>query len=167
MFCDSLTKFDQPLRLELGFSRWLAATAAVLHGLALLGCLLTPLAAGWRLLLGVLVCVHGLWFLRRQLTATAGRAISGIAWDRFGGWRVRGVTGDWRPARLALPVFVSARLAVVRFRVAGHGTHSALIVPDRIVSDRIVSDRIVTGRVDADAFRRLRVRLLQAAQGRQ
>jgi hypothetical protein len=64
-----------------------------------------------------------------------------------------------------LPVWVSPHLAVVRFRVAALGTHSALIVRDRIISDRVVPDRIVPDR--ADAFRRLRVRLLQAAQARE
>jgi hypothetical protein len=143
-----LTRFDQPLRIEFRFSWLLTTTAAILHGLAATACLLAPLDRGWQLLITALLGGHFVRFLRRQVTAKTGRAIGAIAWDRQRGWRLRGPSGDWYRARLVLPVFVTVQLVVVRFRVAGVGTHSAVIVPDRI---------------GADEFRRLRVRLLQSA----
>jgi hypothetical protein len=149
MSYDSLTRFDQPLRIELRFSRLLAGTAVALHGLAVLSCLLVPLHRSWQLLIIALIGGHCVRFFRRQVTATAGKAIGFIAWDRRRGWRLRAASGAWWPARLLLPVFVTLPLVVVRFRVADSGTHSAVIVPDRL---------------EADEFRRLRVRLLQSAQ---
>ena len=149
MSYDSLTRFDQPLRVELRFSRWLAGAAAALHALAAVSCLLVPLHRGWQLLIIALLGGHFVRFVRRQVTATVARAIAVITWDRQRGWRLRGTPGDWRSARLVLPVFVTAQLVVVRFRVPGRGVHSAMIVADRLGTDE---------------FRRLRVRLLQSAQ---
>jgi hypothetical protein len=149
MSYNSLTKFDQPLRVELRFSRLLAGSAAALHVLAAASCLLVPLHPGWRLLIIALLGVHFVRFLRRQVTATAAKAIAVIAWDQQRGWRLRSAPGDWRPARLVVPVVVTAQLVVVRFRVPDRGIHSAMVVADRLGSDE---------------FRRLRVRLLQSAQ---
>ncbi len=148
MSYDSLTRFDQPLRVELRFSWLLTATAATLHILAVTSCLLAPLHRGWQLLLIALLGGHFVRFLRRQVTAKLGKAIGAIAWDRQRGWRLRRPSGEWCQARLLLPVFVTLHLVIVRFRVAGVGVHSAVIVADRI---------------GPDEFRRLRVRLLQSA----
>jgi hypothetical protein len=149
MSYDSLTRFDQPLRVELRSSRLLTAAAAAVHALAAFSCLLTPLHPAAQLLLIALLLGHFVWFLRRQVNATIGRAIAVIAWDKRRGWQLRAPSGHWWPASLVLPVFVTARLVIVRLRVPGIGTHSAVIVPDRL---------------GVDAFRRLRVRLLQSVQ---
>jgi Membrane-bound toxin component of toxin-antitoxin system len=149
MSSDSLTRFDQPLRVELRFSRTLAAAAVALHGLAVLGCLLVPLQRGWQLLIITLLGGHCVRFYRSQVAATGGKAIGVIAWDKQRGWRLRAASGHWWPARLLMPVFVTVSLVVVRFRIAAVGTHSAVIVADRL---------------GAEEFRRLRVRLLQSTQ---
>jgi hypothetical protein len=149
MSYDSLTRFDQPLRVELRFSWLLTSAAAVVHTLAALSCLLAPLHPAEQLLLIALLVGHFAWFLGRQVRATVGRAIAVIAWDKQRGWQLCSPSGDWLPARLVLPVFVTLRLVIVRLRVPGSGTHSAVIVPDR---------------VGVDEFRRLRVRLLESAQ---
>ena len=147
MSYDSLTRFDQPLRIELRFSWLLTAIAATLHALAATSCLLASLHHGWQLLIIALLSGHFVRFMRRQVTAKVGNAIGAIDWDRQRGWRLRRASGEWGRARLALPVFVTLHLVIVRFRVAGVGTHSAVIVADRI---------------HPDEFRRLRVRLLQS-----
>lgn len=144
-----LTRFDQPLQVELRFSRQLAGASAVLHALAAIGCLLVPLHRGWQLTIIVMLGGHFAWFLRRQVTATVGKAIGAIAWDSERGWRLRGASGAWSAARLVLPVLVTARLVIMRLRTPDLGIHSAVIVADRL---------------DADEFRRLRARLLQSAQ---
>jgi hypothetical protein len=117
-----------------------------------LSCLVAALHPFLRMLLLALVGAHLVYFLRRQVTATAAGAISAISWDRQRGWRVRALPGGWQAARLLMPVFVSAQLVVVRFRASNRRAGSAVIVGDRL---------------GADDFRRLRVRLLQAARSQQ
>jgi len=87
-------------------------------------------------------------FFRRQVTAGSRWAVSSIAWDKERGWRVASAAGDWRAVRPEIPVFVSFRLVVVRFRVSTCRRRSVVIVADRL---------------GADDFRRLRVLLLQTA----
>lgn len=149
MSYDSLTRFAQPLRVEFGASRRLALAAAVVHSLAAGACLLATLPLPLRLLLAGVAAVHYVAFLRRHASARARRAIRAVAWDSTRGWQVRWRSGAWQPARLLLPVFVSASLVVMRFRPAAGRACSAMLVADRL---------------PADDFRRLRVRLLQAAR---
>lgn len=151
MSYDSLTRFDRPLRVELGRSRLLTAAAAGIHAAAALSCLVAALHPFLRMLLLALTGAHLVYFLRRQVTATAVGAISAISWDRQRGWRVCAVPGGWQAAQPLMPVFVSAQLVAVRFRASNRRACSALIVGDRLA---------------ADDFRRLRVRLLQAARSR-
>ena len=149
MSYSSLTRFDQPLRIELGPSRLLIGAAAAVHALALAACLIASLHPLVRILLIALTGVHLVYFLRRQATATAGGAISGISWDVQRGWRVCAVPGGWQAAQPLSPVFITARLVVVRFRGSLDKRCSAMIVADRLQHDE---------------FRRLRVRLLQWAR---
>ena len=150
MSYDSLTKFEQPLLVELRPSRLVGAVAAAAHLAAAAGCCALPVAPGWRVLLVALLATHFHYFLRRQIGATAPGAICALGWDRLRGWRLRDARGDWRAARLILPVLVTAQLVIVRFGAGGRWPHSTVIVADRL---------------DPDTFRRLRVRLLQTAAG--
>jgi hypothetical protein len=59
-----------------------------------------------------------------------------------------GDDGVWHRARPGWPAFVSARLVAVRFRTGRFAGRPVIVVADRI---------------DPQAFRRLRVRLLQCA----
>jgi len=102
-----------------------------------------------RLALIVLAGGHLVYFLRRQVLATAAGAISAISWDLQRGWRVCSVPGGWQAAQPLSPVFVTPKLVVVRFRAALDRRCSAVIVADRLRPDE---------------FRRLRVRLLQSAR---
>jgi len=149
MSYNSLTRFDQPLRIELGRSRLLTAAGVGIHAAGALSCLVAALHPFLRMLLLALAGAHLVYFLRRQVAATAVGAISAIAWDRQRGWRVCAVPGGWQAAQPLMPVFVSAQLVAVRFRTSNRRGCSALIVGDRL---------------GADDFRRLRVRLLQAAR---
>lgn len=149
MSCDSLTRFDHPLHLELGRSARLRVAAACVHALAAAGCLLSAVHPALSVLLVVLTGLHLVRFLRCHVDGTDRDAVTGIAWDRERGWRVRGGRVHWRDARLSLPVFVTAHVVVVRFRGPGLKRYSAVIVGERL---------------EPDDFRRLRVRLLQSAR---
>jgi len=151
MSYNSLTKFGQPLRIELCTSRLLAAGGGLLHLLAVMACLLADVPLPVGALLALPVCAHYAYFLRRQVSARTGRAVGALAWDERRGWRVRCGGGGWQAARLRIPVFVSAALVIVRFRLDSGRTCSAVVVADRL---------------PADHFRRLRVRLLQSLADR-
>jgi len=142
-----LTRFGQPLRVELRASRLLAGGGGLLHALAAIACLLARLPLPVGVLLTALTATHYGYFLRRQASARAGWAVGALAWDERRGWTVRCVRGGWQTARLRIPVFVTASLVIVRFRLGSGRTCSAMVVADRL---------------PADAFRRLRVRLLQS-----
>ncbi len=149
MSYNSLTRFERPLRLELGASPLLARVAAAVHLLAGAACLLASLPGALRWALAAASALHYGWFVRRQCRATTSRAVSGIAWDRQRGWTVRCGESGWRGAQLLSPVFVSLPLVILRFRVSGGARCSALVVADRL---------------DAEGFRRLRLRVLQSLQ---
>jgi hypothetical protein len=147
MSYNSLTRFGQPLRIELHASRLLAAGGGLLHALAAAACLLAQLPLPVSVLLMALTATHYGYFLRRQAGAHAGRAVGALAWDDRRGWRVCCASDGWQAARLRIPVFVTASLVIVRFRLGSGRTCSVIVVADRL---------------PADAFRRLRVRLLQS-----
>jgi hypothetical protein len=146
----SLTKFDQPLQIELQASRMLARLSLLVHLLAGLAWLLVTLPVPGKLAALLLIIVHAYYFHRLQITANGASSISRIAWDSSRGWWVYNPVTGWQTAVLQLPVCVSAGLVAVRFRVTGRRCCSAVIVGDRL---------------EADKFRRLRVRLLQSARG--
>jgi len=149
MSYNSLTKFDRPLYIELGYSSLLTGVSAAIHAVAVAGCLVATLDWTVRLALIVLAGAHLVYFLRRQVLATAAGAIRAISWDLERGWRVFSVPGGWQAAQPRAPVFVTPNLVVVRFRAALDRRCSAVIVADRL---------------RAEDFRRLRVRLLQWAR---
>lgn len=146
----SSTAFARPLRIELRASRRLALLGGVAHAAAVGACLLAHLPLPLCLLGALLVTLHWRRFLLRQCSGGASLALAALRWDAARGWRIRPGGGDWQPARLHLPVFVSAPLAVVRFRLRSGRRCAAVVVADRLPQDD---------------FRRLRVRLLQTAAG--
>lgn len=148
MSYNSLTRFEQPLQVELRPSRLVGAVAAAAHLVAAMGCWTLPLALWWRLSLVALLAAHFRYFVRRQITATVPGAIRALGWDRLRGWRLRDARGNWRAARPVMPMLVTAQLVIVRFRAGGRRLHSAVIVADQL---------------EPDTFRRLRARLLQTA----
>jgi hypothetical protein len=123
--------------LRLGLAVYLPAAALCL-GPLLPAALLVPLGLHF-------ACLHGL-----HVGLWLPGAVCALSWDAQRGWRLQQSRGGWLEARPLVPVFVSARLVAVRFRVADGRRRSALVVADRC---------------GVDDFRRLRVRLLQSAHG--
>ncbi|HED18806.1 MAG TPA: hypothetical protein ENI74_04805 [Gammaproteobacteria bacterium] len=145
-----MSKFDQPLSIELSPSRFYLSVLVSLYSLAILAWWNVPLSGPVRLLLTVLLVTHFLHLYRRHIAATSTASVQALSWDRLKGWQLRGPDAEWLPAELLLPVFVSYRVAAARFRSGRSRTRTVLLFADRL---------------PANDFRRLRVRLLQSAHG--
>ena len=146
-----LTKFEQPLQIELQPSRQLARLSLLVHLLGALLWLLVSLPTGYKLLVLLFIAGHAWHFYRLQSVAIRKSSVSGISWDGRRGWRIYNPAKGWQSAALHTPVFVHSRLVAARFRVAKFRSCSAVIVSDRLASEE---------------FRRLRVRLLQSARAK-
>ena len=145
-----LRKFDQPLRVEFRPSRIFLSLLVSLYSLAVMAWWCVPLSGLPRLLLTVLLTGHFFHLYRLHIAVTSAASVQALSWERMHGWQVRGPDAKWLPAELLLPVFVSHRLAAVRFRTGRFKTRSIVLFADRF---------------PANDFRRLRVRLLQSAYG--
>lgn len=143
---NSSNAFDRPLLVELAPSRVMLRVACGGYLTAALLCLsgLAPT------LLLVPLVAHFVWLHGVHLKSWLPGAVAALSWDSERGWRLRSAHGQWVEARPVLPVFVSRRLAAVRFRSAAHRRHAVLVAWDRC---------------DGDDFRRLRVRLIESAHG--
>ncbi len=144
-----LTKFDQPLQVELQPSPLMLRLSLLAHLSGVLLWSLLSVAIGFKLLVLLCIAGHALYFYRLQITAVGASSISAIAWDMRRGWRVHNPVIGWQPALMLTPVFVHSRLVAARFRVGRFRSCSAVILHDRLPDE---------------AFRRLRVRLLQSAR---
>jgi hypothetical protein len=145
---DSLTKFDQPLRAELRPSKVLLSAFGLAYLSVALVWLWVPLSWPGRLTVLVLLAGHFVLLYGLHIKPSRRRAVCALSWDSARGWRLRCRGGQWCPARLLLPAFVSYRLVAVRFRVGRFSCRRVVVVADRL---------------SEDDFRRLRVRLLQSA----
>jgi hypothetical protein len=142
------TKFDQPLLVELQASRILLRVLAAVYALVALVWLWVPLDWPARLALFSLLGGHFVFLYRLHVKPLQRFAVRALRWDRVRGWRLLCHGGEWLPAQLLTPAFVSYRLVAVRFRVGRFSTRTVVVVADRL---------------DENLFRRLRVRLLQSA----
>lgn len=141
----------QPIRLTVNNSAALAIFIAVLHGGALLLLMQTSLAPVWLSIGGLCVLLHGgikVYHYRpghpdavREIVLTSDERGSGEQWWLRGG----GTPGEWLVAELQSDALIHPRLLLLRFR-------------SQRGEDRVV---IVANSSNADAHRRLRVRLRQ------
>lgn len=146
---NSLTTFDQPLLAELKPSRLLLFALGAVYALTAVVWLWVPLSWPGRLLLFGGLGWHFAFLYRLHVKPLLRCAVQDLGWDALRGWRLRCHGGEWLPARLLTPAFVSYRLVAVRFRVGRFSTRTVVVVADRL---------------DENDFRRLRVRLLQTAR---
>ncbi len=145
---DSLTRFDQPLLIELKPSRTLLFAFAALYALTALVWLWVPLSGTSRMALLGLLSGHFVFLYRLHVKPLRRSAVQALAWDSVRGWRLRCHGGEWLPARLLTPAFVSYRLVAVSFSVGRFSRRKVVVVADRLAEND---------------FRRLRVRLIQSA----
>ncbi len=142
-------RFDQPLHIELRASRVLPAVTAILYLLSAYLWLQVPLPHEYLAALYAGLLGHFVWLVCLQFAGWTPASINRLGWDRRRGWWLRRVDGRMLEASLCMPVFVSRHLVAVRFRTGRRRSRSVLVVSDRL---------------DSEAFRRLRVRLIQSSR---
>jgi len=147
---NSLRKFDQPLSIELSPSRMFLSVLVSLYSLAILAWWCVPLSGPIQLLLTVMLAGHFFHLYRGHIAATSAASVQALRWDRVQGWQLRGPDALWLRAEMLLPVFVSYRLAAVRFRTGRFKKRTVILFTDCL---------------PANDFRRLRARLIQSAHG--
>ena len=126
-------------------SRWLAALLASSHLAAALALWLSALPGPVAPLGSVLLILHLGWLWPRQVSLRHPAAIRRAVWQADGSWRLIRSDGQAETAGLLLPCYTSRWLAVLRF------PGRALVLP--------------RDGLDADTWRRLRVRLLRVEGG--
>ena len=144
MLCLRMNGFNRPVHLRVRPSRWLPRVLALAHGVTLvvMSCAYPP-ALGRSALL-VAVATHGLWQWYRCMRHRPD-AIGCLELGLRQAWRVTLVDGRIFEARLLRAAVVSPLLTALTLRLADGVCREVLLLPDM---------------VEADAFRRLRVRLL-------
>jgi len=128
------------LRVQLGPSRWLAATVIVAHAAALAAAV-AGLPAPAALIVAAGLLASAIEHVRRALQHSP-LAVAGLEFDAGGGVAIAGPATDWSPARLTDAAVPTPWLAVVRLRDALGRRRTALVLPDALAPE---------------SFRRLRV----------
>lgn len=126
-------------------SRWLAALLSSSHLAAILALWLSALPEPLAPLGSILLILHLGWLWPRQVSLGHPSAIRRAVWQADGSWRLIQTDGRAETAGLRLPCYTSRWLAVLRFR------GRTLVLP--------------RDGMDANTWRRLRVRLLRVEDG--
>lgn len=140
--------FDQPLQVELKASPMLLAMVAALYLLTVLLWLPIPLPGRVAAVLYAGMLAHFLFLFGLHIVNWLPVSINRLGWDRKRGWWLQYVDGRRLKVSLCLPVFVSRYLVAACFRTDRLRFRSVIVVADRL---------------EAEAFRRLRVRLIQSS----
>lgn len=141
----SSTPFAGPLRLEPQVSRLLTRFLFLLHALALAAAWTAPLSWLVKAVLTAAVLIGGWRELRRQRGVRDGMLLR-VIWGADGTWNVC-VNGQWQSASLEPDVHEHPLLVILPLRTEEGRVRRIVIAPDAI---------------DADSYRRLRVRIRQS-----
>lgn len=138
----SSSAYAAPLRLELRRSRRLALYLLAVHAGALALIPALPLAAPAAWLLAGLVLLCLLRSYAGRVLMRGGHDVVALVWERDGAWRLLERGGREPVCRLRPDSYVHPLLTVLNF--TGERRGAVVLLPDSL---------------DADTFRRLRVRL--------
>lgn len=140
----SSRRYAAPLHLEPGPSVWLERVLLLAHGLALLCVLLVQGSPPWIWPLGLLIVLSAVQLIGKHARLAHPASLAALLWDAQGQWTLRLRDGREFDARLLGDSLLTARLVILNFAASRFRRVSLVIPPDRL---------------DAETFRRLRVRL--------
>ena len=150
MLSARMNGFQGPVHLDLRPSVWLLRGLVAVHVVVLATLWLAyPPSALRNLLLGAIV-LHGVGLVVRQLRVSPQRAVARLELSARLTWRVVFRDGRRVEARLRRAALVSPLVTTLSLQCADGERCEVLLLPDS---------------VDADAFRRLRVRLRRMVGG--
>jgi hypothetical protein len=127
-----LSRKDEHLRIEPGFSRWLAACLLSLHTAALGLVAVLPLALSIRIPCMLLVSISLWYYWRHNLVH---RAITRVEWSGEGGWRILRADGVMQQASLRPASFLHRHLVILELKTADPGVRRVLLPGDSIPPD--------------------------------
>lgn len=144
MLSPRMNGFQGPVHLDLQPSAWLPRVIVAVHLVVLTTlCLAYPPSSPRNLLLGA-ISLHGLWLVARLRRVPPRLAIARLELSAQHTWCVVFCDGRHVEARLRRAALVSPLMTTLSLHCADGVRCEVLLLPDR---------------VDADAYRRLRVRL--------
>jgi toxin CptA len=121
------------LRVQLGPSRWLAATVIVAHAAALAAAV-AGLPAPAAAIVAAGLAASAVEHVRRALHRSP-LAVAALELDADGGAAVAGPAGDWSPARVADAAVPVPWLAVLSLRDALGRRRTAVVLPDSLAPE--------------------------------
>ncbi len=126
---------DRLIRIEPGFSNWLAIYLLSIHLIALLLILSLQPPLLYSAFLILMVCISLGHYWRRDLLHRTTRSISWAEWSEDRGWRLRQSDGGIQQATLTPSSYLSRYLVVLHFMTAENGTCRLLLPGDTIQPD--------------------------------
>ena len=139
----SSNRYATALRINLGFSRWLALLVVCSHGVALALIMLLPVPWWLRLGLVILVIISCRRQCRRHVLRCDPRTITALEWRADDSWWLTAHNGVVVNPSLEADSYIHPLLVILNFSCAG-GSLSVVLFRDSI---------------DHEHFRRLRLRL--------
>ena len=141
----SSNTYAAPLALEISPSVPLALALACAHGGVLVVSAMLPLPKGIIAILTVLIVAHAVYTIRRHALLSDAKSVVRLLWDVENDWTLTRRNGTAFSAKLLPGSYLHPRLTVLNFKVSPWHRTSVVILPQR---------------VDAEAFRKLRVRMM-------
>ncbi|MCP3671951.1 MAG: hypothetical protein GY814_16275 [Gammaproteobacteria bacterium] len=124
-----------PIKIEPGFSPWLASYLLAIHLAALL---LIPLLQP-QLLLGIslilLICFSLGYYWKRDILRYTDHGIDYAEWNAGKGWSIRLSEGELQHATLTPSSFLNRYLVALQFTTVKNSTHRLLLPADALQPD--------------------------------
>ena len=141
----SSNTYAAPLTLEIAASVPLAIALACAHGGTLVVLAMLPLPEWIIAVLTVLVVVHAVYSIRRHALLRDAKSVVRVMWNAENDWILTRRNGTAFSVKLLPGSYLHPTLTILNFKVSPWRRVSVVILPRR---------------VDAEAFRKLRVRMM-------
>jgi hypothetical protein len=126
-----------PIKLDLGFSMWLASYLLISHLLATIVVFQLELGIYFSFGLVVVVLYSLIYHWKRDIQQMQPNSVIGVDWSYEKGWLVRFRSGKNLKAELSPTSLVSRWLVVLHFTTQSSGRHMVAVAGDAIDSNRL------------------------------
>lgn len=126
-----------PIKIDLGFSVWMAGYLLSIHLLALVLLFLLDLGIYFSFCLFALITYSLVYHWQRDLQRYQPNSIIGVDWNYDRGWLVRLGDGNKLQAELLATSLVSRWLVILHFKTESAGKQRLVVMGDAIDSNRL------------------------------